>query len=128
MEVTVPMLPAMPLDLPYKHPQSWFFPLKVYADFAGYVDGALVESARGSDYIDIGSDEWIDGFEEAFIGMKTGKTKKVKIAVPDGTYGDDSIDGKTVEFKLTLHYICGDEIVPDFTDDFVQSISDYNTI
>ena len=25
MEVTVPMLPAMPLDLPYKHPQSWFF-------------------------------------------------------------------------------------------------------
>ena len=27
MEVTVPMLPAMPLDLPYKHPQSWFFPL-----------------------------------------------------------------------------------------------------
>lgn len=60
--------------------------------------------------------------------MKTGKTKKVKIAVPDGTYGDDSIDGKTVEFKLTLHYICGDEIVPDFTDDFVQSISDYNTV
>ena len=27
MEVTVPTLPAMPLDLPYKHPQSWFFPL-----------------------------------------------------------------------------------------------------
>lgn len=101
---------------------------KVYADFAGYVNGALVEAARGSDYIDIGSGEWIDGFEEAFIGMKTGKTKKVKIDVPEGTYGEDSIDGKTVEFKLTLHYICGDEIVPDFTDDFVQSISDYNTV
>lgn len=100
----------------------------VYADFAGYVDGELISDTRGSDYIEIGSGEWLEGFEEAFVGMKTGKTKKVNIDVPEGTYGDDILDGKTVEFKLTLKYICGESLVPDFNDDFVQSISDYNTV
>ena len=41
-----------------------------------------------------------------------------------GEFGDDTIDGKKVTFKATAKYICGDEIVPEYNDDFVRNISD----
>lgn len=100
----------------------------VYADFEGYIDGKRKEDTCGSDYISIGSGEWLDGFEEAIIGMKTGETKEFSIDVPDGTYGDSEIDGHTVVFKLKLQYICGDSIVPDYNDEFVQSVSQYDSV
>lgn len=99
----------------------------VYADFEGYVDGKKVDDTCGSDYVEIGSEQWLPGFEDAIIGMQCDQTKKFKIDVPEGTYGDDSIDGKTVEFKVTLKYICGESIVPEYDDEFVQSISKYKT-
>lgn len=96
----------------------------VYANFAGYVDGKKVEETSDSDYIETDSEDWLEGFSEAFIGAQTGKEFSFDIDVPEDTYGDDTIDGKTVTFKATVKYICGDEIVPEYNDDFVQSISD----
>ncbi|MDE6852111.1 MAG: hypothetical protein K2J67_06425 [Lachnospiraceae bacterium] len=96
----------------------------VYADFAGYVDGKKIEETSDSDYIETDSEDWLEGFSEAFIGAETGKEFSFDIAVPQDTYGDDSVDGKTVTFKATVKYICGNEIVPEYNDDFVQSISE----
>lgn len=96
----------------------------VYADFDGYVNGKKVEDTCGSDYIEIGSDDWLDGFTEAFVGAETEKEFSFDIDVPKDTYGDDSVDGKKVTFKATVKYICGDEIVPEYNDDFVKTISD----
>lgn len=100
----------------------------VYGEFEGWIGGEKMDELCGSDYVDIGAMEWLEDFENAFIGMKTGKTKKVSIKIPQGTYGNDRIDGKTVKFKLKLKYICGDAIEPDYNNEFVQSISDYKTV
>ncbi len=102
----------------------------VYADFAGYIDGKKVDETSESDYIEIGSDEWLQGFSEAFIGAETGKEFSFDIDVPKGIYGDDAIDGKKVTFKATVQYICGEKILPEYNDDFVQSISEseYKTV
>jgi len=100
----------------------------VYADFDGYVGGKKKEDTCGSDYIEIGSGSWLEGFEEAFIGMKTGQKKEFTVDVPEGTYGDSEIDGHEVLFKVKLQYICGDEIVPEYNDEFVQSISEYKSV
>ncbi|MDD7402711.1 MAG: FKBP-type peptidyl-prolyl cis-trans isomerase [Butyribacter sp.] len=99
----------------------------VYASFEGYVSGKKVDSTCGEDYIEIGSGEWLSGFEEAIIGMKPGETKKFKINVPEGTYGSEEIDGKTVTFRLNVKYICGDEIVPEYNDEFVEGVTEYKT-
>ena len=100
----------------------------VYADFEGYVNGKKMEDTCGSDYIVIGDGDWIDGFEDSLIGARTGSQVTFTIPVPEGYYGDDSLDGKDVEFHVDVQYICGEEIVPEYTDEFVQSISsDYNT-
>lgn len=99
----------------------------VYADFEGYIAGKKIDTTCGSDYITIGSDEWLEGFEDAIIGLQCGQTAEVSIDVPDGTYGDKEVDGKTVDFKITLQYICGESIVPEYDNEFVQSISKYKT-
>lgn len=100
---------------------------KIYAKFDGYVNNKLLEDASGEEYISIGEDEFVEGFDKAFIGAETGKEITFKISIPEGTYGDDSIDGKEVTFKATVQYICGNEIKPEWNDDFVQSISDFKT-
>lgn len=100
----------------------------VYARFEGKIDGKIVDQLCGEDYVEIGAAEWPDGFEQAFEGMKTGKKKEVKIDIPDGFYGNVDIDGKTVTYELTLNYICGEAIVPEYNDEFVQSVSEYNTV
>lgn len=100
----------------------------VYAEFKGSVNGKTVDSACGSDYIQIGAGDWLVDLEQAFIGLKTGKSKKVSIDVPAGTFGDEEVDGHTVVFKITLKYICGDSIVPEYNDEFVQSVTEYKTV
>lgn len=100
----------------------------IYAEFEGYVNNKRMEDTCGSDYIEIGNGDWLPGFEEAFIGAKTGKKIEFTLSVPENTYGDERIDGKEVTFKAKVQYICGESIVPEYTDDFVQSISSYNTV
>lgn len=93
----------------------------VYGDFAGYVDGQEIDVTTGSDYIEIGSGEWV--FENGLPGVETGQAVAFTVAVPAGYYGDDRVDGKDVEFRVTVQYICGDQILPDYNDDFVKSVS-----
>ena len=48
--------------------------------------------------------------------------------MPEGQYGDDELDGKTITFKAKLLYICGDSIIPEYNDEFVEAISEYKTV
>lgn len=100
----------------------------VRASFEGYVNGEVVDSTCGSDYIEIGSGEWLEGFEEAIIGMKPGKEKKFSVDVPEGFYGDEAVDGQTIQFKISLEYICGESIVPEYNDEFIESVSNYKSV
>lgn len=101
----------------------------IYADFEGYVSGQKVDSTCGTDYIEIGSEEWTEGFENSLIGASTGQTAVFSLGIPEGTYGDPAVDGQNVEFHVMVHYICGDEILPEYNNDFVQSISKkYDTV
>lgn len=99
----------------------------IYAVFDGYVDGKKVENACGNDYVDIGAGEWFEGFEEAYIGAQTGKEFNFELDVPEDTFDDDAIDGHRVSFKATAQYICGEEIVPEYNDDLVQSATEFKT-
>lgn len=99
----------------------------IYAVFDGYVDGKKVDDACGEDYVEVGIGEWFEGFEEAYIGAKTGEEISFELDVPKDTFGDEKIDGHKVNFKATVKYICGEEIVPDYNDDLVQSVTEFKT-
>lgn len=103
---------------------------KVYAEFAGFVKGKKIDVTCGADYIDVGSGDWLEEFENALKGAVTGKKVKFSCDVPEETYDDKRVDGHKVDFEITAKYICGKQIVPEFNNEFVKKVSSgkYKTV
>lgn len=74
-------------------------------DFVGSVDGVEFDGGKAEKFsLKIGSGQFIPGFEDQTVGMKTGETKVVKVKFPEN-YGAANLAGKDAEFKVTLHEI-----------------------
>ncbi|MFV0529415.1 MAG: trigger factor [Lachnospiraceae bacterium] len=72
----------------------------------------------------IGSNSYIDGFEEGIIGMKAGETKELNLTFPED-YQDTSLAGKDTVFTVTLNSI---SVTPELTDEWVAANTDYETV
>ena len=89
----------------------------VTIDFEGKIDGKAFENGSASDYIlQLGSDSFIDGFEDQLIGHKKGDVVEVKVTFPDDYY-EESLAGKDAVFTTTIKKV---ETVPALTDAFVK--------
>ena len=90
-------------------------------DFEGFKDGVAFEggSAKGH-RLEIGSGQFIPGFEEQMIGMAKGETKDLNLSFPED-YGMADLAGAAVVFKVTVHNI---ETKKDseLNDEFVSSL------
>ncbi|GAB6045686.1 trigger factor [Caminibacter profundus] len=74
-------------------------------DFKGYIDGKPMENGSAEGYpLEIGSGQFIPGFEEQLEGMKVGENRKIKVTFPEN-YGAKEIAGKEAEFEVTLQEI-----------------------
>lgn len=95
-------------------------------DFEGFVDGAPLPNGSATDHnLELGSKQFIEGFEEQVVGMKTGEVRQVKTKFPDA-YHEPSIAGKPVEFKVTLKSI-KKKSLPEINDDLAKKIN-YDSI
>jgi len=73
-------------------------------DFEGSVDGKLFDGGSAKDFsLEIGSGQFIPGFEDQMVGMKKGEEKVIKVTFPEN-YGGD-LASKDAEFKVNLHKI-----------------------
>jgi trigger factor len=74
---------------------------RVVVDFTGKIDGAAFEGGTGSDIaVNVGSGQFIPGFEDQLIGMKAGETKQVNATFPEN-YLNAELAGKAAEFEVT---------------------------
>jgi len=74
-------------------------------DFEGSVDGELFEGGSSKDFsLNIGSGQFIPGFEDQMIGMKKDEEKVLKVTFPEN-YGGEKLAGKDAEFKVKLNAI-----------------------
>ena len=74
-------------------------------DFEGFKDGKAFEGGKGENYsLEIGSNTFIPGFEDAVIGMKTGEEKDINVTFPED-YGEKSLAGAPVVFKVKVNEI-----------------------
>lgn len=90
-------------------------------DFEGFVDGKPLENGSGVDHnLELGSKSFIDGFEEAIVGMKIGGQKTVSLKFPD-PYHSAELAGKPVEFKVTLKSI-KKKVLPELTSEFLATL------
>lgn len=87
-------------------------------DFEGSVNGVPFEGGKSENYtLEIGSGNFIPGFEEQMVGMNVGEEKTITVKFPEEYHASD-LAGKDADFKLKLHEI-KKRVVPALTDEFV---------
>ena len=91
-------------------------------DFEGFKDGVAFEGGKGENYpLEIGSGQFIPGFEEQMIGMKKGESRDLNLTFPEN-YGTADLAGQDVVFKVTVHKIEVKEET-ELNDEFVASLN-----
>ena len=74
-------------------------------DFEGFLDGKPFEGGKAEAYeLEIGSNQFIPGFEDQMVGMKIGEEKRIKVTFPED-YQAENLKGKETEFDIKLHDI-----------------------
>ncbi len=87
-------------------------------DFEGSVNGVPFEGGKAENYtLEIGSGNFIPGFEEQMVGMNAGEEKVIAVKFPEEYHAAD-LAGKDADFKINLHEI-KQRVAPTLTDEFV---------
>ena len=95
----------------------------VVMDFEGFVDNEAFEGGKADNYsLELGSGQFIPGFEEQLVGLGTGESKDVEVSFPE-EYHATELAGKPAVFKVTLHEIKGKEL-PELDDEFAKDVDD----
>ncbi|MBD5092932.1 MAG: hypothetical protein HDT27_00365 [Subdoligranulum sp.] len=99
----------------------------VNIDYSGSIDGVKFDGGTASDQrVLSGSNEFIDDFLTQIIGHMPGETFDVVVSFPDPYKNNPDLAGKEAVFEVTINYIEGEDIVPEFDDAFVsESLSYY---
>ena len=99
-------------------------------DFDGSVDGVHFDGGKAENYsLEIGSGQFIPGFEDQMVGMKLEEKRDLMVKFPDD-YHAENLKGKDAKFEVVLHEI-KKRVVPELTDEFVKEeleIKDVNDI
>lgn len=96
-------------------------------DFKGYLDGQPFSGGAAEGYtLEIGSGQFIPGFEEQLIGMKVGEEKEINVTFPENYHRAD-LAGKPVTFKVKINNLKV-RMLPDLDDDFAKDVSEYETL
>lgn len=91
-------------------------------DFEGFVDGEAFEGGKGENFpLELGSGQFIPGFEEQVAGHKVDDEFDVNVTFPE-EYAEE-LAGKDAVFKCKIHEIKRKEL-PEVDDDFVKDVDD----
>ena len=74
-------------------------------DFEGFLKGVAFEGGKAENHqLEIGSNQFIPGFEEQMVGMTLGEEKDINVTFPEA-YQAENLAGQEVTFKIKLHEI-----------------------
>lgn len=91
-------------------------------DFEGFKDEVAFDGGKAEGFqLEIGSGQFIPGFEEQMIGMKKGETRELNLTFPEN-YGAADLAGADVVFKVTVHKI-EEKKEAELNDAFVASLN-----
>ncbi len=91
-------------------------------DFEGFLDGEPFEGGKADDFeLEIGTNQFIAGFEEQMIGMKKGEQKRIEVTFPED-YQAENLKGKKTEFDINLKDI-KTKGTPELNDELAKKIT-----
>lgn len=90
-------------------------------DFEGFVNEKPFDGGKAENYmLEIGSKQFIPGFEESMIGLKKGEEKDIKVTFPK-EYDAEHLAGKEAVFKVKVHDIL-EKKTPKITEELLKQI------
>ena len=99
----------------------------VVIDFEGFVDGVAFDGGKADGYsIELGSKQFIPGFEEQLAGHNVEDAFDITVTFPED-YQAEELKGKEAVFKIKLHDIKAKEL-PEIDDEFVKDVSEFDTL
>lgn len=100
---------------------------EVNFDFAGTKDGEPVAGASAKNQtLQLGSGQFIPGFEEQITGLKKGEEKTFDITFPDN-YHEASLAGQVVTFAIKLNSVT-ELVLPEVDAEFIERVSPFKTV
>jgi len=91
-------------------------------NFEGFLNGTPFQGGKGEGYsLEIGSNTFIPGFEDALVGLKKGDKKDVKVTFPEN-YHSEELKGKPVVFKVEVLEV-KERVYPEFTKEFFEDLN-----
>lgn len=79
---------------------------KVDLNFEGLMDGEAFAGGTADNYVlEIGSNSFIDGFEEGLVGAKVGEERSLDLKFPDPYQNNPDFSGKPVVFNVKINRI-----------------------
>lgn len=102
----------------------------VNIDYEGKKDGVAFDGGTAKDYVlGIGTNTFIDGFEEGLIGVNVGDTVDLNLTFPED-YQSADLAGADVVFTVTVNKIVEKETTTydTLTDEFVADNLNYDTV
>jgi len=96
-------------------------------DYEGFVDGVAFEGGKGEAHpLELGSGQFIPGFEDQIVGHNTGDEFDVNVTFPE-EYHSEALSGKAATFKVKVIELKGKEL-PEADDEFAKDVSEFDTI
>ena len=92
----------------------------VVMDFAGKINGELFEGGSAQNHeLELGSHQFIPGFEEQLVGHKAGETVNVDVTFPENY--TEELKGKPATFECKIHEV-KEKKLPELNDEFVKEL------
>lgn len=100
----------------------------VNIDYTGYINDVQFDggTATGAS-LTIGSNSFIDGFEDGLIGVNVGDTVTLNLQFPDPYLNNPDYAGKDVVFEVKVNSI-QETVLPELTDAFIAENTTYTTV
>ena len=96
-------------------------------DFEGKLDGEARKELASENYtLQIGSQNFVPGFEEQLIGVKKGESKDITVTFPED-YQAKEIAGKDVLFSVTVKNI-RKKVLPELDAEFVKKFGKFESL
>ncbi len=95
----------------------------VVIDFEGFLGDEPFEGGKGENHsLEIGSGQFIPGFEEQLVGKKAEEDTEISLTFPED-YHAEELAGKEATFKVKIHEIKSKEL-PELDDEFAKDIDE----
>jgi trigger factor len=99
----------------------------VIINFEGFIDDVAFEGGKGENYdLVIGSNSFIDNFEEQLIGKNLNEDLEVNVTFPEN-YQKQELAGKPAKFYVKILEIKEKEL-PEIDDEFAMDVSEFDTL